>query len=134
MQAHHGALAQALSSVKGIGAATVATLLAELPELGSLCRRRIAALVGVAPINRDSGQMRGQRSIWGGRADVRRTLYMATLVAVRHNAVCKTFYQRLLAAGKLKKVALVAAMRKMLTVLNAIAKSGKHWEDSLHTT
>lgn len=134
VQAHHGALAQALSSVKGIGAATVATLLAELPELGSLCRRRIAALVGVAPINRDSGQMRGQRSIWGGRADVRRTLYMATLVAVRHNAVFKTFYQRLLAAGKLKKVALVAAMRKMLTVLNAIAKSGKHWEDSLHTT
>jgi len=132
VQAHHGALAQALSSVKGIGAATVATLLAELPELGSLCRRRIAALVGVAPINRDSGQMRGQRSIWGGRADVRRTLYMATLVAVRHNAVFKTFYARLLAAGKLKKVALVAAMRKMLTVLNAIAKSGKHWDDSLH--
>lgn len=132
VQAHHGALAQALSSVKGIGAATVATLLAELPELGTLCRRRIAALVGVAPINRDSGQMRGQRSIWGGRADVRRTLYMATLVAVRHNPVFKTFYQRLLAAGKLKKVALVAAMRKMLTVLNAIAKSGKHWEDSLH--
>ena len=132
VQAHHGALAQALCSVKGIGAATVATLLAELPELGSLCRRRIAALVGVAPINRDSGQMRGQRSIWGGRADVRRTLYMATLVAVRHNPVFKTFYQRLLAAGKLKKVALVAAMRKMLTVLNAIAKSGKHWEDSLH--
>ncbi len=121
VQAHHGALAQALSSVKGIGAATVATLLAELPELGSLCRRRIAALVGVAPINRDSGQMRGQRSIWGGRADVRRTLYMATLVAVRHNAVFKTFYQRLLAAGKLKKVALVAAMRKMPTVLNATA-------------
>jgi transposase len=132
VQAHHSALAQALYSVKGIGAATVATLLAELPELGSLCRRRIAALVGVAPINRDSGQMRGQRSIWGGRADVRRTLYMATLVAVRHNPVFKTFYQRLLAAGKLKKVALVAAMRKMLTVLNAIAKSGKHWEDSLH--
>ncbi len=132
VQAHHGALAQALGSVKGIGAATVATLLAELPELGSLCRRRIAALVGVAPINRDSGQMRGQRSIWGGRADVRRTLYMATLVAVRYNAVFKSFYGRLLAAGKPKKVALVAAMRKMLTVLNAIAKSGKHWNESLH--
>lgn len=132
VQAHHGALAQALSSVKGIGAATVATLLAELPELGTLCRRRVAALVGVAPINRDSGQMRGQRSIWGGRSDVRRTLYMATLVAVHHNPVFKLFYERLLAAGKLKKVALVAAMRKMLTVLNAIAKSGKHWDDSLH--
>lgn len=132
VQAHHGALAQALSSVKGIGAATVATLLAELPELGTLCRRRVAALVGVAPINRDSGQMRGQRSIWGGRSDVRRTLYMATLVAVHHNPVFKLFYERLLAAGKLKKVALVAAMRKMLAVLNAIAKSGKHWDDSLH--
>lgn len=76
--------------------------------------------------------MRGQRSIWGGRADVRRTLYMATLVAVHHNPVFKLFYERLLAAGKLKKVALVAAMRKMLTVLNAIAKSGKRWDDSLH--
>lgn len=100
VRAHHGALAAALSSVKGVGAATVSTLLAELPELGRLCRRRIAALVGVAPLNRDSGQMRGQRSIWGGRADVRKTLYMATLVAVRHSPVFKTFYERLLAAGK----------------------------------
>ncbi len=132
VRAHHGALAAALSSVKGVGAATVSTLLAELPELGQLCRRRIAALVGVAPLNRDSGQMRGQRSIWGGRADVRKTLYMATLVAVRHSPVFKAFYERLVAAGKPKKVALVAAMRKLLTTLNAIAKSGKHWEEPLH--
>lgn len=130
---HHAALAQALGSVKGIGPATIATLLAELPELGTLCRRRIAALVGVAPLNRDSGQMRGKRAIWGGRADVRRSLYMATLVAVRHSPVFKLFYERLVAAGKPKKVALVAAMRKLLTVLNAIAKSGQHWDDSLHS-
>lgn len=133
VQAHHAALARALRSVTGIGPATTATLLAELPELGQLCRRRIAALVGVAPLNRDSGLMRGQRAIWGGRADVRRALYMATLVAVRHSPVFKTFYARLLAAGKPKKVALVAAMRKLLTVLNAIAKSGQHWDASIHS-
>jgi transposase len=132
VDAHHAALAQALRSIKGIGPATIATLAAELPELGSLCRRKIAALVGVAPVNRDSGQMRGQRTIFGGRSEVRRALYMATLVAVRHNAVFKQFYQRLVAAGKPKKVALVAAMRKLLTVLNAIAKSGQHWNESLH--
>lgn len=129
---HHAALAKALGSVKGIGPATIATLLAELPELGSLCRRKIAALVGVAPLNRDSGQMRGQRAIWGGRADVRRTLYMATLVAVRHSPAFRTFYERLVTAGKPKKVALVAAMRKLLAVLNAIAKSGQPWDESLH--
>ncbi len=128
---HHAALAEALASVPGIGAVTVAVLLAELPELGSLDRRRIAALVGVAPMNRDSGQMRGQRTIWGGRADVRRTLYMATLTAVRHNPILNAFYQRLLAAGKRKKVALVAAMRKLLTILNAIAKHRSTWIPSL---
>lgn len=129
---HHATLAQALASVPGIGAASVAVLLAELPELGKLDRRRIAALVGVAPLNRDSGQMRGQRSIWGGRADVRRTLYMATLTAVRHNAPLKAHYERLLAVGKRKKVALVACMRKLLTMLNAIAKNGSSWDQSLH--
>lgn len=129
---HHASLAQALASVPGIGAASVAVLLAELPELGKLDRRRIAALVGVAPLNRDSGQMRGQRSIWGGRADVRRTLYMATLTAVRHNAPLKAHYERLLAVGKRKKVALVACMRKLLTMLNAIAKNGSSWDQSLH--
>lgn len=129
---HHAALAQALASVPGIGAASVAVLLAELPELGKLDRRRIAALVGVAPLNRDSGQMRGQRSIWGGRADVRRTLYMATLTAVRHNAPLKAHYERLLTVGKRKKVALVACMRKLLTMLNAIAKHGSKWDPTLH--
>lgn len=129
---HHATLAQALASVPGIGAASVAVLLAQLPELGKLDRRRIAALVGVAPLNRDSGQMRGQRSIWGGRTDVRRTLYMATLTAVRHNAPLKAHYERLLAVGKRKKVALVACMRKLLTMLNAIAKNGSTWDASLH--
>jgi transposase len=133
VQWHHAQLAQALASVPGIGAASVAVLLAELPELGKLDRRRIAALVGVAPLNRDSGQMRGQRSIWGGRADVRRTLYMATLVAVRHNPALKACYERLLAAGKRKKVALVACMRKLLTMLNAIAKHGSTWQPAMHT-
>ncbi|MCB2006022.1 MAG: transposase [Rhodoferax sp.] len=134
MQAHHDTLASTLGSVKGIGTATVATLVAELPELGTLTRRGIAALVGVAPLNRDSGLMRGKRAIWGGRAEVRRALYMATLVAVRHNVALRVFYQRLVTAGKPKKVALVAAMRKLLGVLNAMVKSGKHWDDSFHMT
>ena len=132
VQQHHAALAEALQTVPGIGAASVAVLLAELPELGKLDRRRIAALVGVAPLNRDSGQMRGQRAIWGGRHDVRRTLYMATLVAVRHRSVFKAFYEHLVERGKRKKVALVAAMRKLLTVLNAIAKQGSRWNPMLH--
>lgn len=133
VQRHHAQLAQALASVPGIGAASVAVLLAELPELGKLDRRRIAALVGVAPLNRDSGQMRGQRCIWGGRSDVRRTLYMATLTAVRYNPALKACYERLLAAGKRKKVALVACMRKLLTMLNAIAKHGSTWDSTLHS-
>lgn len=132
VQQHHAELAAALASVPGIGAASVAVLLAELPELGKLDRRRIAALVGVAPLNRDSGQMRGQRAIGGGRPDVRRTLYMATLVAVRRCSVFKAFYQRLLTNGKRKKVALVAAMRKLLTVLNSIAKHGSRWNPLMH--
>ena len=132
VQHHHAQLAQALTSVPGIGAASVAVLLAELPELGELDRRRVAALVGVAPLNRDSGQMRGQRSIWGGCAQVRRTLYMATLTAVRYNPVLKPYYEHLLAAGKRKKVALVACMRKLLTMLNAIAKHGSTWNPNRH--
>ena len=127
VQRHHAELAAALASVPGIGTASVAVLLAELPELGKLDRRRVAALVGVAPLNRDSGQMRGQRTIWGGRSDVRRTLYMATLTAVRHNPILKTHYERLLAAGKRKKVALVACMRKLLTTLNAMVRTGSKW-------
>jgi transposase len=130
VQHHHAELARALTSVPGVGTACASVLLAELPELGKLDRRRIAALVGVAPLNRDSGQMRGQRTIWGGRADVRRTLYMATLVGVRHNPILRTYYERLLSAGKRKKVALVAAMRKLLTMLNAMAKHGTHWNPS----
>ena len=112
--------------------ASVAVLLAELPELGQLDRRRIAALVGAAPLNRDSGHMRGQRAIWGGRADVRRALDRATLVAVRHNPVLQAYYERLFAAGKRKKVALVAAMRKLLTMPNAIARHGSQWNPTLH--
>ena len=132
VQRHHAQLAQALASVPGVGIASVAVLLAELPELGKLDRRRIAALVGVAPLNRDSGKMRGQRTIWGGRAEVRRVLYMATLVAVRFNVVLKAYFERLVATGKRRKVALVAAMRKMLTMLNAIAKQGSKWDPTLH--
>lgn len=132
VQRHHAELAQALASVPGIGAASVAVQLAELPELGQLDRRRIAALVGVAPLNRDSGQMRGKRSIWGGRADVRRTLYMATLTAVRYNPALKACYERLLGVGKRKNVALVACMRKLLTMLNAIAKHGSMWDSTMH--
>lgn len=133
VQRHHAELARLLSSVPGIGAASVSVLLAELPELGKLDRRRIAALVGVAAINRDSGKMRGQRSIWGGRAGVRCALYMATLAGVRFNPVLKAFYQRLLTAGKPKKVALVACMRKLLTILNAMAKHGSSWEPTALT-
>nr|WP_254603594.1 transposase [Burkholderia lata] len=133
VQRYHADLSALLGSVKGIGPATIATLAAELPELGSLCRRRIAALGGVTPFNRDSGQMRGRRTISGGRSDVRCTLYMATIVAVRHNTVLASFYSRLAAMGKPKKVALVAAMRKLLTILNAIAKSGRPWSAELHS-
>lgn len=132
LRRHHAALASALSSVPGVGPTTVAVLIADLPELGKIDRRRIASLVGVAPLNRDSGQMRGQRSIWGGRHDVRSTLYMATLVAVRFCTVYRDFYQRLLASGKAKKVALVASMRKLLTTLNSIARNGSRWNPMLH--
>lgn len=127
VQQHHAELAQVLSSVPGVGATSMAVLLAELPELGRLDRRRIAALVGVAPMNHDSGKLRGHRAIMGGRADVRCTLYMATLSAVRNNVVVKAFYQRLVALGKRKKVALVACMRKMLTILNTMARRLTCW-------
>jgi transposase len=114
-------------SVPGIGPVCARTLVLDLPELGTLSRQRIAALVGVAPFNRDSGTLRGTRTTWGGRAHVRATLYMSTLVAVRYNPVLKTFYQRLCRAGKAKKVALTACMRKLLTILNAMAKHQKPW-------
>ena len=115
-------------SVPGIGPVCARTLLLALPELGTLSRQRIAALAGVAPFNRDSGTLRGHRAIWGGRAPLRATLYMATLVAVRHHAVLQAYYEHLLAAGKAKKVALVACMRKLLTILNAMAKHQTPWQ------
>ena len=117
-----------LRSVPGVGEQVSVSLLAYLPELGALDRKQIAALVGVAPINRDSGIMRGRRTVWGGRSRVRATLYMGTLVATRYNPVIRVFYQRLLVAGKAKKVALVACMRKLLTILNSMVKSGRHWD------
>ena len=132
VSANHAELAALLDSVKGVGKATISTLLAEVPELGKLSGREVSALVGVAPINRDSGTMRGKRAIFGGRPDVRRVLFMAALVASRHNPVIKAFYQRLLAAGKPKKVALVACMRKLLTILNAMVRTGKPWNQALH--
>jgi transposase len=114
-------------SVPGIGPVCARTLVLDLPELGTLSRQCIAALVGVAPLNRDSGTLRGTRTTWGGRAHVRATLYMSTLVAVRYNPVLKAFYQRLCTAGKAKKVALTACMRKLLTILNAMVKHQKPW-------
>lgn len=117
-----------LRSVPGIGPIVARTLLAELPELGQLDRRALAALVGVAPFNRDSGQWRGKRAISGGRAALRAALYMAALVAARFNPVLRAFYRRLRSAGKPAKVALVAVMRKLLTILNAILKHGSRWQ------
>ena len=106
------------------------TLLAELPELGTLPRRRLCALVGVAPFNRDSGTFRGKRQVWGGRAPVRAALYMGALVATRHNPLIREFYERLLAAGKPKKVALVACMRKLLSILNAVMRDRVPWHSA----
>jgi transposase len=123
-----------LRSVPGIGPTTARTLLAELPELGRLDRRAIAALVGVAPFNRDSGRWHGRRTIWGGRASVRASLYMAALVATRHNPILAAFYRRLRAAGKSAKVALVAAMRKLLTILNAMMKHQSRWNPKVAST
>lgn len=122
-----------LTAVSGVGEQTAFRLIASLPELGALDRKAIAALVGVAPFNRDSGTLKGRRTVWGGRAEVRKTLYMATLSATRHNPVIRAFYARLLAAGKAKKVALVACMRKLLTILNAMIRDGKDFDASLHT-
>ncbi len=117
-----------LQSVPGIGRITASTLLAELPELGTLNRQAIAALVGVAPVNRDSGRRQGKRHIWGGRAPVRTVLYMAALSAKQHNPIIRAFYERLLARGKEKKVALVACMRKLLVILNAMVRSQQAWQ------
>ena len=116
-----------LRSVPGVGPIVSSTLLGELPELGTLNRKQIAALVGVAPLNRDSGKFRGKRTVWGGRAKVRAALYMGTLVATRHNPVIRCFYQRLCLAGKAKKAAITACMRKLLTILNAMIRHHSTW-------
>ena len=116
-----------LQSTPGVGPILSATLIARLPELGTLNRRQIAALVGVAPLNRDSGVFHGRRTVWGGRANVRAVLYMATMVATRYNPVIRGFYERLCSAGKRKKVALTACMRKLLTILNAMLKHLTPW-------
>ncbi len=118
-----------LQSVPGVGPVMSRTLLADLPELGTLSRQQIAALVGIAPFNQDSGTRRGRRTCWGGRASVRTALYMAALVATKCNPVIAAFYQRLLAAGKRKKVALVACMRKLLTILNAMVHHKTKWQE-----
>ncbi|HEY9661423.1 MAG TPA: transposase [Allocoleopsis sp.] len=122
-----------LKSVPGIGNVIATTLVAALPELGQVSDKRISALVGVAPFNRDSGKYRGSRTIWGGRSSVRAVLYMGTLVAVQHNPVLKAFYARLLAQGKAKKVALTACMHKLLRILNAMIRDGKTWQPSVST-
>lgn len=132
IQSHFKELTERLSSIKGVGTMTAAALLAEVPELGNLSRREISALIGVAPVNRDSGTMRGRRTIFGGRARARAALYMAALVATRFNPVIKAFYMRLLAAGKAKKVALVACMRKLLTILNAMLRKHEEWNELFH--
>jgi len=118
---------QLLQSTPGVGPTLAATLIAQLPELGTLTRYQIAALIGVAPFNRDSGILHGRRQVWGGRSQVRTVLYMATLVATRFNPVIRSFYSRLCAAGKRKKVALTACMRKLITILNSILKHNTPW-------
>lgn len=119
-----------LKGLKGVGPGTQAVLMGALPELGRLTRHEIGKLVGVAPLNRDSGKFKGKRTTWGGRAHVRSALYMASLSAVRHEPTIRAFYERLLAAGKPKKVALVACMHKLLTIMNAVIKSGVPWQAS----
>lgn len=121
--------ARILQSVPGVGPGLTRTLLARLPELGVLNRKRLAALVGVAPFNRDSGTLRGTRAIWGGRPEVRTALYMSTVSAIQWNPVIKAFYQRLLAAGKKAKVAITACMHKLLTILNAMLRTHTSWDE-----
>lgn len=131
---HYRELDRLLQSARGIGPVASATLIAELPELGRLNRREIAALVGVAPMANDSGARHGRRRVQGGRFEIRRVLYMAALAATRHNPTIKAFYERLLAAGKLPKVALVACMRKLLTTLNAMVRTNRPWNANFPST
>jgi len=129
---HFKAQRELLDSVKGVGPVTTLALVALLPELGKLKRRPICKLAGVAPLADDSGNRSGKRRIWGGRAPVRAALYMATLSAMRYNPAIKAAYERLLAAGKPKKVAMVACMRKLLITLNAIMRDGTRWDSARH--
>ena len=132
MNRHFKGQRELLDSVKGVGPITVLTLTAGLPELGRLGRRQIAKLVGVAPLANDSGERRGKRRIWGGRSEVRAVVYMAALSAIRHNPVIAAFHARLIAAGKPKKVAIVACMRKLLTILNAMLRDRAAWDAMRH--
>lgn len=123
--------AEIMQSIPGVGRVTATTFLADLPEIGTLSRREISALVGVCPYSRDSGSFRGRRSIWGGRARVRAALYMAAVVASRHNPIIKAFYEKLSRAGKAKKVALVACMRKLLVIINTMLKNDSAWNPKI---
>jgi transposase len=123
---------QHFEAIKGLGTTSCAVMLAFMPELGKISGARAAKLAGLAPLNHDSGKLRGQRHIWGGRSIVRSALHMAVLSAVRFNPVIKTFYDRLIGAGKPKKVALVACAHKMLRILNAMARTGQPWNEKLH--
>ena len=132
LEQHFKEQRQRFAAIKGLGTITCATILAFMPELGTLSGARAAKLAGLAPLNRDSGKLRGTRPIWGGRSMVRSTLHMAMLSAVRYNPVIKTFYDRLIAAGKPKKVALTACSHKLLRILNAMARTGQPWKDEFH--
>lgn len=134
LKAHFADKLLLLKGLKGVGPGTQAALMAGLPELGRLTHKEINKIVGVAPLSHDSGKMHGKRTTWGGRADVRSALYMSTLTAVKHNAVMRAFHQRLLANGKPKKVALVACIRKLLSIMNAILKSGIPWNPNFNAT
>lgn len=129
---HFQEQARRLEAIKGVGSTTSATMLAFMPELGTIKAASAAKLAGLAPLNQDSGKARGKRHVWGGRAVVRSTLHMAMLSAVRYNPVIRVFYERLIAAGKPKKVALVACSHKLLRILNAMARTGEPWNESLH--
>ena len=129
---HFQEQAKRLEAIKGVGGTTSATMLAFMPELGAIRAASAAKLAGLAPLNQDSGKARGKRHVWGGRAIVRSTLHMAMLSAVRYNPVIRVFYERLIAAGKPKKVALVACSHKLLRILNAMARTGEPWNEDLH--
>ena len=122
------AKADVLRSIPGVGPVLSRTMLAQVPELGTVGHKQVAALLGVAPFNRDSGTLRGRRTVYGGRGEVRAVLYMGTLVATKHNPVIKAFYTRLLAAGKCKKAALTACMHKLLTMMNAMVRDLTPWQ------